>query len=132
MVAFYEDKEGAEELLYDHFKIITSLDLNSDFDILYMNVLNFKLDIDSNYGQKTKPVRNTMGLTVNEYREFLSTYSYSMNSIKNWLNENIYSKGIYMPFTVKEFLTNINFQEGSIHFLLEVFEDSYEYFDDQF
>lgn len=53
--------------------MILSMDMTAEDDILFIKLLNFKLDIDSRFGQRSAPIRDGMSLTENEYREFLST-----------------------------------------------------------
>lgn len=124
------DLLGSKEFLYDELKMITSLDLKMADDRMFIRLLNHKLDVDSKFGQKSKPIRNTLDITDNEYKEFLSTYGFSMNYLKKWMNDNYFFGGIDTPYNVEEFQTKVQFKEKSMHFLLEVEEDADQYFDD--
>lgn len=94
---------STHELMYDELKMITSMNVESENDILYITLLNHKLDIDSKFGQRSKPIRNGMELTENEYREFLSTYGFTLNYIKKWLNDVYFRDGIFFPYNMNEF-----------------------------
>jgi len=115
---------GSHEVFYDENKAITSFDMKTDNDIFYINLLNHKLDIDPKLGPKSKPVRERMDMTANEYREFMATLGFTMEYMKKWLNENFYKGGIYAPYNIDEFKTNIMFREKSMHILLEVEKDA--------
>lgn len=129
---FHEYGSSGTELMYDEVKMIMSMDMTADDDILYVKLLNLKLDIDNRFGQRSAPIRDGMDLTENEYREFLSTYGFAMNYIKKWMNDVYLREGIYFPYGVDEFYTTVNFKEQSMHILLEVEENAEEYFEDNY
>jgi len=56
------------ELLYDEVRMISTMNIEADDDILYIDLLSHKLDMNSQYGFAAQPVRNSMDLTENEYR----------------------------------------------------------------
>lgn len=114
-----------EELMYDELKMISSMDMTTENDIMYIKLLNHKLDIDSKFGQRSQPIMNNMELTENEYREFLSTFGFTMNYIKKWLNDVYFRDGIFFPYNVSEFDTRVSFKEKSMHIMLEI-EDNAE------
>ena len=70
-------------------------------------------------------MKNSMKLTSNEYREFLSTFGFTMNFMKKWMNDVYLREGIYFPYGVDEFYTTVFFKEMSMHIMLEV-EDKAE------
>merc|ERR1719389_1047019 len=106
---FHEGNANGKELMYDELKMILSMDMTADDDILYIKILNLKLDIDSRFGQRSAPIRDGMDMTENEYREFLSTYGFAMNFIKKWMNDVYLREGIYFPWGVEEFYTSVYF-----------------------
>ena len=65
--------------------------------------------IDNKFGGKQKPVRNTMKMSNNEYREFLSQLGSSAEKMKTWLNNDIFKNGAQFPYHPDEFITNIQF-----------------------
>ena len=91
------------ELMYDELKMISSMDMEAENDIMFIKLLNHKLDIDSKFGQRSQPIMNNMELTENEYREFLSTYGFTMNYLKKWLNDVYFRDGVFFPYNVSEF-----------------------------
>ena len=119
-------------VLLDELRMISSMDMKSKNDIMFITLLNHKLDVDSKFGQKTMPVKNNMELTENEYREFLSTFGFTMSFLKQWLNEVYFRPGLYFPYNIHEFLTEVTFQEKSMHILLEVEEEAEEFLEEEF
>jgi len=73
-IAFSVDKVGGEEIIFDQIRMITSANIKTDNDLMFIDILNHKLDVKVNQDRKKKPVRNSMDMTTIEYREFLSTF----------------------------------------------------------
>jgi hypothetical protein len=94
---------GGKEQMYDEHKMISSMDMTATDDIVFIKLLNHKLDIDSKFGQRSQPIMNNMELTENEYREYLSTFGFTMNYIKKYLNDVYFRDGIFFPYNVSEF-----------------------------
>jgi|APSaa5957512535_1039671.scaffolds.fasta_scaffold331075_1 hypothetical protein len=69
---------------------------------------------------KSMAVRNSMKMTRNEYREFLSTFGFTMNFMKKWMNDVTLRGGVNLPFSMEELYTTVDFQEKSAHIFLEV------------
>ena len=111
---------GARHLLYDEVKMITTLDMDTENDIMFINLLSHKLDLSSKFGTKSSAIEDEIGLSENEYREFLSTFSLSLDWMKDWLNENYFKAGVYFPWNISEFKTKIFYGEGTMHIMLEV------------
>ena len=65
-------------------------------------------------------MRNGMNLTPNEYREFLSTFGFTNNYMKKWMNDVVFRNGVRFPYNMSEIYTTIKFQEKSAHIFLEV------------
>jgi hypothetical protein len=124
--------DSKKELMYDEVKMISSMDMTAENDILYIKLLNHKLDIDSKFGQRSQPIRNSMDLTENEYREFLSTFGFTMNYIKKWLNDVYFRDGVLFPYNMSEFNTRVSFKEKSMHIMLEVEEGADKFFEDEY
>lgn len=129
---FHENSVNGKELMYDELKMILSMDMTSEDDILFIKILNLKLDIDSRFGQRSAPIRDGMDLTENEYREFLSTYGFAMNFIKKWMNDVYLREGIFFPYGVDEFYTTVFFKEKSMHVMLEVEDNAEQFFEDNY
>ena len=123
--------EGGEELLYDEIKMITTLDVEAENDVVFVRVLNNKIDSRNNE-RKNLPVRNKMDMTTNEYREFLSTFGFTMNYMKKWLNEVIFRDGIKFPYKPDQLLTTLAFLEGSMHVMLRVDPNAAVFFEKEF
>ena len=127
---FGMSSKGSRELMYDELKMITTMDMTAKDDVLFMKVLTNKLDVENKFGQRTKPVRNAMQMTTTEYKEFLSTFSYSMNYFKNWLNNKHFPEGVRFPWTLDEFNSRLTFKEKSMHIMLEVEDNAALYLED--
>lgn len=122
-LSFSLDAIGSKELLYDEVKMITSMNMKAEDDILFITLLNHKLNVNNKFGQKNIPMRNGMNLTPNEYREFLSTFGFTNNYMKKWMNDVVFRNGVRFPYNMKEIYTTIKFQEKSAHIFLEVEEN---------
>jgi len=53
--------------------------------------------------EKTRnlPVRNSMDMTTNEYRQFLATFGFTNNFMKKYLNHQIFKDGVKFPYNMK-------------------------------
>lgn len=105
-IAFFQDDSKSKELLYDELKMVTSFNVKIDDDIAFITILNNKLDLPKK-NLKKEPVRNSMELTNNEYREFLSTFGFTMNFMKKWMNDVTLRGGVNLPYNMEEIYTSI-------------------------
>lgn len=117
------DTLGSSEIFYDEINMVTSMNMKAENDVLFIDLLSHKLNINNKFGQKTSPMRNSMKLTSNEYREFLSTFGFTNNYMKKWLNDVIFRNGVRFPYNMHEIYTTLKFQEKSAHIFLEVEEN---------
>jgi hypothetical protein len=69
--------------------MITSADMSTLNDVVNLNVLDHKLNIDNKFSGKQAPVRNQMKMTTNEYREFIASLGFSMKYFKTWINTDV-------------------------------------------
>lgn len=49
-ISFIENRGGFKELIYDELKAVTSINMETASDIMYIDILTHKLDIDPRYG----------------------------------------------------------------------------------
>jgi len=125
--------EGSvETIFYDEFKMVTTAMLEVTEDIGYLNILNHKLDLNNKYSQTEAPVKNTMMVTENEYREFLQSLGFTLNEMKKWMNDVILLDGVKFPYALDEIKTEVKFVEGSMHVFLEIEKNVANYFEDEF
>lgn len=130
-IGFFMNSDlNKKEVLYDEIPMIASLDMTMADDVAFMHILNLKHDTESKYGVKKMPVRNSMDMGEADYREFLSSYGFFLQDFKKWLNNDYLSWGIRFPYNPKEFYTTVSFKEQSMHIMLEVEEDAFQYFED--
>ena len=90
------NEEGGKELLYDEIPMVSSFDIEAQNDVMFPKLLNNK--IDTSKDKKKLPIRNSMRMTQTDYREFLSTYGFTMNFLKKWLNDVVFRNGIRFPY----------------------------------
>lgn len=109
-------------MLYDEIRMITSANLKTDNDLLFINILNHKLDISPNSGTKKLPIRNAMNMSTFEYREFLSAFQYTNKWMTDFMSAHI-KEGIKFPYKPDEIITNFLFREGTMHITLDVEND---------
>jgi hypothetical protein len=128
--ALYSDDTG-KELIYDELKMVTSAKVKSDNDKVYISLLKNKLFIDNQYGQSTEPMRNSMKLTSNEYREFISSFGFFQNYLKKWFNNVYFKNGINFPYNPQELYTSLEFQEKQLHVMIEVEGEIAEFLEDE-
>ena len=102
------DLLGSKEFMYDELKMITSMDMRMEDDRMYFHVLNHKIDHETEgFGERTQPIRTTLDLTDEEYKEFIRDFGYMNNFIKKWMNEEYLPDGIAAPYNVEEFKTTV-------------------------
>lgn len=99
--------------------MVTSFNVKFDDDVAFITILNNKLDLPKKNAKK-EPIRNKMKMTNNEYREFLSTFGFTMNFMKKWMNDVTLRSGVKLPYRMDEIYTSIDFSEKAAHIFLEV------------
>jgi len=104
------DSGKQKELMYDEIKFVTSIDLSTDNDdVAQIKVLEHKVNVDNKFAGRQLPVRNSMKMTKNEYREFISTLGFSSKYFKDWINRAVFADGTKLPYKLNEFKTDIKF-----------------------
>ena len=73
-----------------------------------------------------------MDMSASEYREFLSTFGFTMNYMKKWLNQVFFRPGLKAPFTIDELETEVKFADGTMHLLLSVNQRAADFFEKEF
>jgi hypothetical protein len=97
-------------LIEDHLSAITSMNIETQNDIMFIHIVEHKLNINQKYGQKSQPTRNNMKLTENDYKDFLSSFEITMNYLKTFLNEVHFRDGQPFPYGLEEFNSTVAFQ----------------------
>lgn len=125
--------DGYQLIIYDSLKMITSIKMKSDYDLIYPSILNHKIIQDPQHGGfKKYPKENKLDMSMNDYKQFLSEFTFWMNHVKDWLNEDIFTKGIVFPYNVDEFKSKVYFKEKSMHITLEVEKFASKYFEENY
>jgi len=71
-LGWYLDLLGSPELLYDEIRMVTSFNIETKDDVANVTVQDNKIKMDAQFGGKQQPVRNSIKMKNNEYREFLT------------------------------------------------------------
>ena len=101
---FRTDLLGSPELLYDCLEFTTSLNMQTESDVMHINIIENKLVLDRRGGNRDQPKRNSMEMTSNEYREFLEDISFTTTEIKKWLNDVVLrGDNAHFPYHMSEF-----------------------------
>lgn len=130
---FYsETADGYQLLIYDSLDMMTSLNMKSDYDLVYPTILNHKVVHDQAHGVKKYPIENKLDMSTAEYREFMSGFGFWMTQVKDWLNKDVFTKGLKFPYGVDEFKSKVYFKEKSMHLTLEVEKFASKYFEDNY
>ena len=66
------------------------------------------------------PVEDSLKMTRNDYRNFISSLGSSARYWKNWMNNYVFKDGVRFPYHPDEFLTDLRFQEKSAHMFFEI------------
>lgn len=74
--------------------MVLATNIKADDDTLHMSFQSLKLDTSKQTSMKKLPTRNSLKLTENEYREFLSTLGFSLNYLKKYMNDVVFRGGI--------------------------------------
>lgn len=102
------DALGARELLFDCIVMTSAANVKAENDIIHMNLIEHKVNLNTDGANRDAPRRNTMDMTVNEYREFLEDFSFTVSEFKKWLND-VVLRGdrVHFPYIVEEFKTSL-------------------------
>ena len=102
-------------------------------DRVSIEILNHKIFVEGDvYRQKTEPIRNGIGLSKSEFRQWVADFAKFNNWVKKMLNNDFLKNGLPMPYTSNELLTNLEFQERQMHVMIEVGDHLDQYIEDVF
>jgi len=118
--------------MYDEIKMLTSFNMEADDDILYITLQVHQLVLDDHFDNRALPIRNNMGLSENEYREFLSSLTFTMVDQMRWLNDVLLTDGVEFPYGIDEIYSTVEFEAKSMHIFIEVEDDAAEFFEEEF
>ena len=126
------DLLGAKELIYDELMMRSSANVRAENDIMHIDLLEHKLNLDSRGGNRDAPKRNSMDMTTNQYREFLEDFSFTMSEMKKWLNDVVFrGDRVRFPYSLKEFQTSVQFQKNKMHVMIDVEDKAYQFLEEQ-
>lgn len=127
---FFLDAAKTREYLADEIHMVTKANLRTKNDRMWIDLKEHKLEIDAHYQNKKLPTRNAMKMTSNEYREFLATFEKTNEWMFNWMGNHI-KEGVTFPYHPSEILTDVKFQAGSMHIMLDVEPDADLFLEDK-
>lgn len=124
------DEEGAEELIYDEMRMETRIQLFVKYDYAITSILSHQVEVTNKFGRRSKPIRNSMNMTKNEYQLFLSQFSSMQTTLGQWVSDQ-FRLGDKLPWSPDEFMTGVNFDENMMHVKFEIEEGASKFFEDE-
>lgn len=124
-------KKGGKRLLYDEIKMLSSANVKVKDDVMDLFIDSHKINFDRRYGHKLVPKVDHLGMSEYEYRKFLSTFGFSMNELKKWLNKSILAGGVAFPYKMDQLDTKLAFYEDRMHIFLEFEEKSFLFLEEE-
>lgn len=124
---------GARELMYDCIVMTTAADISADNDIMHVKLVEHRVNLNTDGANRDAPKRNSMEMTVNEYREFLEDFSFTVSEFKKWAND-VVLRGdrVNFPYTIGEFETSVKFEDQKMHLMFGVEDDAYKFLEERF
>lgn len=106
------DVLGSKELLYDCIVMSSAMNIRAENQVMHLDLIEHKINLNTDGANRDAPKRNSMEMTVNEYREFLEDFSFTVSEFKKWLN-NVVLRGdrVLFPYSVDEFATTLKFED---------------------
>lgn len=127
------DLLGANELMYDCIVMTSAANIRSENEIMHIELIEHKVNLNTDGSNRDAPQRNQMEITVNEYREFLEDFSFTVSEFKKWMNDVILrGDRVKFPYKIEEFDTRLKFEEQKMHIMLGVEDLAYQFLEDQF
>lgn len=127
------DLLGAKELMYDCIVMSSAANIRAENEVLHINLIEHKVNLNTDGSNRDAPKRNAMNLTVNEYREFLEDFSFTASEFKKWLND-VVLRGdrVTFPYKMEEFQTSLRFEDSKMHLMLDVEDQAYKYLEQRY
>jgi hypothetical protein len=102
------DLLGTRELIHDCIVMTSAANVRAENEILRIDLIEHKVNLATEGANRDAPRRNSMDMTVNEYREFLEDFSFTVSEFKKWLND-VVLRGdrVTFPYMVEEFDTYV-------------------------
>ena len=129
----YNNAQDDEVWFYDEVHMVTSLNLESNNDILHFEIADMRIQVDRMRDQRYKPHNDGLGITENDYQEFLEDLSLSISFFKEWMNKVILrGDHIRYPYNVGELYTQIYFQPEQMLVFIDIEDNAEKFFEDEF
>ena len=130
---FRLDLLGAKELLYDCLHMSTSMNVRAESEILHIEIIEHKLNLDTTGANRQAPKRNSMDMTANEYREFLEDFSFTAAEFKKWMNDVVLrGNRVVFPYSMDEFETFLRFENQKMHLMIDIEDKAYVYLEKEY
>ena len=89
-VDFRKYEIDSQSVFYDELEMVTTGQVVTKQDSrIYIEILSHKLDFDNKYAQTSFPEREHLGVTQNDYREFLTDFNQMLSIHKGWFNSQL-------------------------------------------
>ena len=122
------DEAGSKELMYDCLHLTSAALVRTDDQIMHIELIEHKLNLDNAGANREAPKRNNMDMTSNDYREFLEDFSFTVSEFKKWLNMVIFrGNRVKFPYKMEEFKTSVRFEDQKMHVMIGVEDKAYRF-----
>lgn len=127
------DLLGARELIHDCIVMSSAANIKAENEVMHIDLIEHKVNLGTEGANRDAPKRNSMDMTVNEYREFLEDFSFTVSEFKKWLND-VVLRGdrVKFPYRVDEFGTSLKFEDQKMHIMVDIEDKAYQYLEEQF
>jgi hypothetical protein len=107
LITVFDGSDWEKEIFYDEIRVVTALKIETDNDVVYITIVKNKMNFDPRYGQKTQPMRNSLNITSNEYKDFISNLGFFLDWMRTFINEVYFKYGLIFPFNPDEIITTL-------------------------
>lgn len=133
MCVKFQMHKNKKELMYDCFAFTSAANIHNRDQILHIDLMEHRLNLNGETANREAPKRNNMDLTTNEYREFLEDISFTVSEAKTWLNDVVLrGNKVRFPYAVEEFKTTLKFEAQKMHLMLDIEDKAYRFLEEEF
>lgn len=124
---------GSKPMMSDCLRLQTSILAQTQNDIWHIDLLEHKVNLDAPGANREAPAHDALGITANEYREFLEDFSFTCEEFKNWLNSVVLrGNRVRFPFHPTELQSSVKFEDQKMHIMFEPEDTFYKLLEDNF
>ena len=119
--------------MYDEYRVVTAFDLNTESEVMHINLKQHNLIQDRMHSNSLMPKRHAMNITEDDYQEYLDDLSFSMSEFKKWMND-VVLRGdrVIFPYHMNEFETSVKFSDEQMRIMIEIEDLAYKWLEHEF